>query len=1172
MFMGNSEMAYASKQIKSSKWLLLLCAAISAAVDLCIIIMLSVGGMGARFLVCPIILLVLDALYFTVSLFFTNFRFKYSLTVWISYAVLFTIVFSVGNTLIFDGNGTVISTAALFFWACVHAFSIVCAIICALTASRIIKTKWIGAVCAVVLLGAGVTYAGFMVDGGFLGQGMNTRALVYTAHGSGADGYYEVTDVLQGKSGKADIPLIFNGKPVLEVNSKIFFKTGISEYSVHRDINFTGAFAGDNLDGKRITVDKEHVNGVRNKLFTLAVSSANINSRANCAALANSALPENLGEGEGYIAFNYGAGALAQCNGEIIPMYIGDLSAFDFAEHTKNYEYVKRRADGSADNYDWAYKNGGYILTEISDANGSVTGGNIEGNTVAEVKFERVFRVFNDGGNDLRFDVREKYPELCFDRVGGQQQNFKYATRSSASTLTEGVKMRKGFGLEWMRYGQSVLLDGKKFTDLSALLGELEQLDAEGDVYISPRWELKAPEVTVKTSAPLNTITYGDSVLISADASIEAEGVSLIYRWSQSVNSGGNHTWSTQNISLDCPKPAEYGGEYKLAVVTLGGTATSLSAPVVNRQVSLNINKKEIELSWKLPENLVYDTENKTVTLEFDETQLVGGDTIGYYIDNASASDNKNYSVRNAGNYAIEAIVTCDQSCYEVSNTWCRFEIEKCPVTVEWGDTELVYNGNVQYPEVTVMGVGGQGRLPITLTGGGAIPATTYTARVSVDNPNYTLRDSIRTYTIKKAPLIVTPAPYSCVYGDSANSTEMKKGLTFEGFVNGHTSAVLLGNVRFDIGRRNAGTYPEGVTVSGFSSAIYDITYNTAELTVSPRVATLSWSGYSNLVYDGTSKNVTATVSNIPTGYSRDVTVVVEGGREKDAGDFTATAEGFAGIDAGNYSLPAGTARERAYTIAKRTVSIKPNDVSIRYGAEAKELTATVTGSIYNDEITYTLQREAGEGAGEYDIDCTLTKNNSNYTVTLQKGIYKIEKRLVHVAWQETPFSYDGTEHTLQCSYDGVIERDKELVSLKNVSATDAGSYTAELYFDISIRGNYEVTNPTKTWQIMQKINGIAAQLDGKVIVSDASGFDRLDLKGFEGSVFSWQYEGEHTVTLTIDGGEAVTVSGTSYTMESAGVYRFDMKGGDKNHSEVRFTAIITVSKVAQGVVSDGQV
>ena len=114
------------------------------------------------------------------------------------------------------------------------------------------------------------------------------------------------------------------------------------------------------------------------------------------------------------------------------------------------------------------------------------------------------------------------------------------------------------------------------------------------------------------------------------------------------------------------------------------------------------------------------------------------------------------------------------------------------------------------------------------------------------------------------------------------------------------------------------------------------VTYNgkTANqtITVNPKEATLSWSGTDGLVYNGESKNVTATVSNLRVG--DECTVTVSGGTESIAGNHTAEATELSNA---NYALPA--AKTRVYTIAQKATT------ATVYSVEPKDFDGATTGT-----------------------------------------------------------------------------------------------------------------------------------------------------------------------------------------------------------------------------------
>lgn len=209
-------MAYTSERINSPKWLLGVCAVASALVDVVIIVMLAMGGMGAKYLACPIVLFIFDAVYLIVSLFFTNFRFKYSLAVWISYVAVFSIGLAIGSAAMFSGEGIVLSNTATALWLSVHIASIVCAIVTVLYASKIMKTMWVALGFTLAFAFWCVVYVVLMIDMGFFGQWSTSRPLVFSY--DSVTNTYAVEDVVAGNSSSVKVPASFNGCTVTQLS------------------------------------------------------------------------------------------------------------------------------------------------------------------------------------------------------------------------------------------------------------------------------------------------------------------------------------------------------------------------------------------------------------------------------------------------------------------------------------------------------------------------------------------------------------------------------------------------------------------------------------------------------------------------------------------------------------------------------------------------------------------------------------------------------------------------------------------------------------------------------------------------------------------------------------------------------------------------------------------
>ena len=75
------------RRLSSDKILLLVCAGIAAFCDLITFIVSLVAGYGAGQVVLTVFMLIADGL-FIAGICFTNFRFKYSLAVWIGYVAV----------------------------------------------------------------------------------------------------------------------------------------------------------------------------------------------------------------------------------------------------------------------------------------------------------------------------------------------------------------------------------------------------------------------------------------------------------------------------------------------------------------------------------------------------------------------------------------------------------------------------------------------------------------------------------------------------------------------------------------------------------------------------------------------------------------------------------------------------------------------------------------------------------------------------------------------------------------------------------------------------------------------------------------------------------------------------------------------------------------------------
>ena len=93
-------------------------------------------------------------------------------------------------------------------------------------------------------------------------------------------------------------------------------------------------------------------------------------------------------------------------------------------------------------------------------------------------------------------------------------------------------------------------------------------------------------------------------------------------------------------------------------------------------------------------------------------------------------------------------------------------------------------------------------------------------------------------------------------------------------------------------------------------------------------------------------------------------------------------------------------------TINPKAVTITADDLAKTYGDADPTLTATVTGAVNGETLDYSLGRDPGEDAGDYDIVVT-PGTNPNYTVTVVSGTLTINPKAVTITVDDQT-KYDG--------------------------------------------------------------------------------------------------------------------------------------------------------------------
>lgn len=240
---------------------------------------------------------------------------------------------------------------------------------------------------------------------------------------------------------------------------------------------------------------------------------------------------------------------------------------------------------------------------------------------------------------------------------------------------------------------------------------------------------------------------------------------------------------------------------------------------------------------------------------------------------------------------------------------------------------------------------------------------------------------------------------------------------------------------------------------------------NDGYVEVTPRPVTLT-SETASKTYDGTAltkPEVTVTGDGFVDGEVTDI---------KATGSVTNVSEGEVtnaitfvhgdAFKAGNYKIEKS---EGKLSITPLAVTVTAKDYTKYVGEKDPAFEATVTGTINNDTVSYTISREAGDTAGTYSITPAGAEAQGNYTVTYKAGMLTIKERpyrpnpsitdkiTVEITGNSDSVVYDGTEHsvkdyTVKISDSRYTEKDFTFSGKALASGVNAGTYEMGLKAD----------------------------------------------------------------------------------------------------------------------------
>lgn len=545
------------------------------------------------------------------------------------------------------------------------------------------------------------------------------------------------------------------------------------------------------------------------------------------------------------------------------------------------------------------------------------------------------------------------------------------------ATVTWAPALENGRFAQNTEYTATVTVSpaqGASFAD-TVSLSQLEGFspftkNAEGNYVATRTFARTSDKDAPIAEVPANlTATYGDT--LGSITLTNAPG-----------NTAGTWTWKEGAAG----SVGNAGEQSHIAVFTPENTT---DYAVIEKPITVTVSKAPLSITGATVADKVYNakTDDAKVTavtfggLVNNETLVPGTDysATGVY---ASADANDNCAVT----VTVDFKNTAKLANYELPQTKTvstTGKVSKAVTTLSITAKDAAYTG-VAYDTANIIKTGNVETVPVytyyadnngakgTALNAAPINAGTYWIEGNIaetTNNSAVTSEAVR-FNITKAPLTITAKDKTIIYGDAPAND----GVTYEGFVNGETSSVVTGLTYAYTYEQYENTGVYAVNLSGASADNYEITLKPGKLTVAQKTVGLAWTGYTELYYDGTAKEVTATATGLVNDDA--VAVTVAGGAQTSIGSYTARATGLVGAKAANYKLPIDDTQ--AYTIAAALTSITVAPETVTAIIDQNTLTIKLVG--------YCGENEEIELTGLTIIDGKVAVNGVAYTVD-QTGV-----------------------------------------------------------------------------------------------------------------------------------------------------------------------------------------
>jgi hypothetical protein len=165
---------------------------------------------------------------------------------------------------------------------------------------------------------------------------------------------------------------------------------------------------------------------------------------------------------------------------------------------------------------------------------------------------------------------------------------------------------------------------------------------------------------------------------------------------------------------------------------------------------------------------------------------------------------------------------------------------------------------------------------------------------------------------------------------------------------------------------------------------------------------------------------------------------------------------------------------------------VTADDKSKIYGEVDPVLTATVSGTLGSDTVTYELEREPGENPGVYKIIATGDSEQGNYAVTFVPGAFTIEPdpNVIIVTADDKSKTYAEDDPELTVTITGKADLPAISYTISREAGEDVGTYVITVTGD-SEQGGYRIVFVDGVFLINYREATVAADTATKVVGAD---------------------------------------------------------------------------------------